>query len=371
MLTFDQKLARWVNVAAAIGVVVTLGGWVVGRALNLPWFVGLLVGLVVWVVILNGFVTLGRRASPAADSTVSTAAQGEDNPRQSPSSTDPEDVEQLKRRLGEVEQERGSQETVIEKQQEQLNCFDGDRQRFKELLTAALLEGRRLRENEPSDDDVQEWKAHMRDLLVAALGEGSRVDSVLKDDPAFESAVHGSTSEQKQIERSTNRLHDLIEWVKSPQAIPFRSGFDPHEWEDWKSPPPTTERAQIERLQASLHEATWQIDSLLRRVKELEMMSPDEYRARQDQRRKRIERWRADIQAGDFNIVPLGGVRFAHTETYSEMRPFLSQNIRTRFESPLGALQTLSASPRKKGSAGDRRVLLDEVARIEAEWSVI
>lgn len=61
-LTFDYRLARWVNVAAAIGILATSGGWVVGWTLNLPWFVGLLIGLVAWVLVLNGFVARGRRS---------------------------------------------------------------------------------------------------------------------------------------------------------------------------------------------------------------------------------------------------------------------------------------------------------------------
>ncbi|QIN82808.1 hypothetical protein GBA63_09200 [Rubrobacter tropicus] len=60
-LNLDQRMARWVNSAAMAGFAVTGGTWIVGWAFDLPWFVGLLIGLVVWVVALNAFVSLGRR----------------------------------------------------------------------------------------------------------------------------------------------------------------------------------------------------------------------------------------------------------------------------------------------------------------------
>lgn len=44
-----------------MGFAVTGGTWTVGWAFDVPWFVGLLIGLVVWVVALNAFVSLGRR----------------------------------------------------------------------------------------------------------------------------------------------------------------------------------------------------------------------------------------------------------------------------------------------------------------------
>jgi hypothetical protein len=283
---------------------------------------------------------------------------------------DPSELAQLKTKITEAEQERDSAQSIIEQQQERLDRWSGERLRFKELLREAWVEGTQLRESEPSDDEVEEWKDHMRVLLEAALGKGTRVDSVVKDDPTFESAVHGSTSEQKQIERSTNRLHDLIEWVESPQAIPFRSGFDPHKWEDWKSPPPTTEQARIDRLQGALSGVVWERDSLRRKVHELEMMSPEEYRSRQDERRKRIKRWRAEIETHVFTRLPLGGSLFAHTDTYSEMRPHLAPGVRQRYEARFHIGADLF-SPRKMGREGDRRVILEEVARIEKEWGVV
>jgi hypothetical protein len=112
-------------------------------------------------------------------------------------------------------------------------------------------------------------------------------------------------------------------------------------------------RAENDKLREELHQTK----------QELEVSKAGE-------RRKRIEKWRAEIHGHSFAKYPLGGSLFAHTETYSEMRPHLPPNVRERYKSqtPVGAILT---SPRKIGREGDKRVLLDEVARIEKEWGVI
>jgi hypothetical protein len=102
------------------------------------------------------------------------------------------------------------------------------------------------------------------------------------------------------------------------------------------------------------------------KVQELETMSPEEYRARQEQRRKRIEKWRAQILDFDFNES-----KFAYSDTYSDMRPHLQANVRAMLESQLGELHKFAVAVRTPSRAGDRRILLDEVARIEKEWGVI
>lgn len=56
------EISGWVNTAAASGFVITVGTWAIGWIFEVPWFVGLLLGLVAWVVILNGFVARSRRA---------------------------------------------------------------------------------------------------------------------------------------------------------------------------------------------------------------------------------------------------------------------------------------------------------------------
>ena len=70
-----------------------------------------------------------------------------------------------------------------------------------------------------------------------------------------------------------------------------------------------TESEQIrgarERLERVAYQAKQENDSLRRKVQELEAMSPDEYRARQEERRRRIQRWRAEISTSNFNRTPL------------------------------------------------------------------
>lgn len=78
-LNFDQRLQRWVNVATAIGIVVSLvSGGIAGWIFSNPW-IGVVIGLVFWVVLLNTFVALGRRAQPSTPS--EPAASVEDTPQ--------------------------------------------------------------------------------------------------------------------------------------------------------------------------------------------------------------------------------------------------------------------------------------------------
>lgn len=88
-------------------------------------------------------------------------------------------------------------------------------------------------------------------------------------------------------------------------------------------------------------------------------------------RRERIEKWRAEIRAHSFGRHPLGGSWFTQTETYLEMQPRLPPKIRDRFEGRVIAASSLLGPAHFRGTEGDRRILLREVARIEEEWGVI
>ena len=127
----------------------------------------------------------------------------------------------------------------------------------------------------------------------------------------------------------------------------------------------------LRRLDARLGEIQQECASLRLENHELRAMSPEEFRFRQDERRKRIERWRAEIRASDFKRTARGTSHFALTEAYSEMSPHLPADIRARYESPFPVLHVFLAVPRKQGSSGDKRVLLDEVAQIEERWGLI
>jgi hypothetical protein len=88
-----------------------------------------------------------------------------------------------------------------------------------------------------------------------------------------------------------------------------------------------------------------------------------------DERRKRIAKWRAEIENGNFRRTPLGDSPFTATNTYQDMKPWLLDHVRNRFDSPIQA-QRFYDLARKKPSPSDKDVLLGEVARIEKEWGV-
>lgn len=155
-----------------------------------------------------------------------------------------EEERRRKKHAKQVEQERDELRAEVEslkgaiaKQREKLNRFDGDRKRFKALLTDAWREGTQLRESGPSEGDARKWGDRVGHLLEAALGNDYWVDRVLKDDPDFRSAIFNSTTEQKWMESRLNRLQDLSQWVEAQESIPVRPGFDPHGRKDWKSSP--------------------------------------------------------------------------------------------------------------------------------------
>jgi hypothetical protein len=84
--------------------------------------------------------------------------------------------------------------------------------------------------------------------------------------------------------------------------------------------------------------------------------------------RERIQKWRAEIHNSNFNRTPLGTSEFCRNETYVEMEPYLPRHVRERFKSQVGAALTFVGPEHLRGSEGDKRVLLGEVARIEKEW---
>lgn len=90
--------------------------------------------------------------------------------------------------------------------------------------------------------------------------------------------------------------------------------------------------------------------------------SPEEVRALQDQRRKRISEWRFAIL--DFNFDGSGG--FSGTDTYAQMKPHLQSEVVETFEK-----QRMFVVG--NGARGDwyKYALLDEVARIEREWGLL
>jgi hypothetical protein len=174
----------------------------------------------------------------------------------------------------------------------------------------------------------------------------------------------------KEIEAEKQKLNAEIEELKAQlteaqQTIRSqrKAMEDEHGVVDWGSFPvrqigvgvnAAPLRAENDKLREELHQTNQQLEAL-----------------RTGERRKRIERWRADIRTHTFARHPLGTSLFAETETYSEMRPHLSPKTRERFESQVAAVLTFIGPEHLRGREGDKRVLLAEVARIEKEWGVI
>ncbi len=80
-LTWDQRLARWVNVSAAVGIAVTVIGVIIGWITSNPWL--WVVGLGIWVLLLNGLVTRGRWLQPSTSSEASAEATARTAPQES------------------------------------------------------------------------------------------------------------------------------------------------------------------------------------------------------------------------------------------------------------------------------------------------
>jgi hypothetical protein len=120
-----------------------------------------------------------------------------------------------------------------------LSEWDGDRQRFKHFLLEAWSEGTNLRGGNPSKEQAREWEGHVRHLLEQARDE-EFADKALRHDPNFQSADFDASDAQKFLEMRLQRVNQLSKNVTKSGAIQFRSGFDPYEWKDWKSPPLTS-----------------------------------------------------------------------------------------------------------------------------------
>lgn len=119
--------------------------------------------------------------------------------------------------------------TENDKLQERLNRFDGDRLMFKNLLQDLQRDGFNLRESSPSKEDAKNWGGRVSALLEADVGDWF-AERIAKDEPRYASTDLDATTEQAWIDDHLQRLHELIQELEKPKAIPFRSGFDPHDW---------------------------------------------------------------------------------------------------------------------------------------------
>lgn len=96
VLSADDKLSRWSNLSTVVSVAVAVVTWVVGLLANIPWQVAVFAGLVTWVVLSNGALTLGKREVRKEESATAN------------------ELAQLESKLTEVQQERDELRAKIE-----------------------------------------------------------------------------------------------------------------------------------------------------------------------------------------------------------------------------------------------------------------
>jgi DNA repair exonuclease SbcCD ATPase subunit len=234
------------------------------------------------------------------------------------SSTDPEEVERLRRQLDEAEQRIDELQKLL--------AANLPPQHFK--MPVETLDLRTSDEANEIEADQQKLNTEIEDLKT-------------------------QLAEAQQTIRSQRRAmedeHGVVHWGQA-NAVDIGA---------------LAANAEAKRKIQELEAASERLREELRQTKR----ELDELRA--GERRKRIEKWRVEIHTHAFDRHPLGTSRFADTETYLEMRPHLSPKTRERFESQVAAVLTFIGPERLRGSEGDKRVLLGEVARIEKEWGVI
>lgn len=170
-------------------------------------------------------------------------------PNTNQSSSEGSEKEALQQETEKLRAENERLKAVNSGQQEQLSNWEGDRRRLKEFLTEAWREGTNLRGSKPSKEEAQEWENHVRYLLEQAIGK-EIADKVLRHDPHYQSGDFDASDAQKFLEMRLHRVERLQGNVAKQGAIPFRTGFAPYDWKDWKSPPQSTIEARLEELEA-------------------------------------------------------------------------------------------------------------------------
>jgi hypothetical protein len=82
----------------------------------------------------------------------------------------------------------------------------------------------------------------------------------------------------------------------------------------------------------------------------------------QEHQRQYIKEWRSAICDFDFSTGT-----FTSTDMYSQMRPYLPSDITRKLEHPE---MVMFGNP-TRGKNPRRRILLDEVAKIEKKWGLV
>jgi hypothetical protein len=252
-LSWGERIMKWLVIGLGSSTITGLAGTVIGFWANNLLY-GLVIGVVLGMLLLGAFalkaISIAAAGAPVAPVSTPEGAKDEvDSGNAATAQTDSaQDAARLRTQLAEVEKRLDSADAVIQRQQEQLSEWDGERQRFKHFLLEAWSEGTNLRGGNPSKEEAREWEGHVWHLLEQARGE-EFADKALRHDPNFQSADFDASDAQKFLEMRLQRVDQLSKNVTKSRAIHFRSGFDPYEWKDWKSPPSTgpaaTESHQI------------------------------------------------------------------------------------------------------------------------------
>lgn len=194
---------------------------------------GVLIGLVVAVIIILLGLAFLIRATPqsasTSDGSQSSSPSDASTPVTQPQTT-PEEIEHFRTKLSEVEQERDSLKKTVEQQQERLCRYDGDRDMLKDLLTEARSKGGRLRENNPTWEAADEWASTVSDLIKDAFGK-TPVKAFMDDKDDRLAADRHASREQNWIDNRLNQLDKLKQQLEHRNGVPFRTGFDPHNYD--------------------------------------------------------------------------------------------------------------------------------------------
>jgi hypothetical protein len=248
----------------------------------------------------------------------------------------------VEKKIKELNAETERFKAEIVRQQEQLNRYDADSLRFRQFLIDAWSEGTNLCGKNPTQEAAEDWAGHVRNLLERAMAKHIAY-TILAHDPQFQSADPDASGAQKFLEMRVQRLENLRKTVANRDAIPLRSGFDPHEWKDWKSPP-STDSEEVEQLKARLREVERERDEL-----------------RSGEWRQRVENWEAVILDFDFHTD-----NFASTGTYFDMEEYLKPEVVEMFKG-----RTFRVGNEAHGDSAYKPALLREIARIKRERGII
>lgn len=263
-LNFDQRLQRWVNVAAAVGVVVTVVGWIVGWILDIPWSAGLLIGLVAWVVILNLFVAHGRRSQLGTSSEPTVQEQERFEAELQQSERERDHLVTALQRSEERYEALRAQKDALEKELEEARSADktgestlegedplvvinrliAERDALKEELAQTLAH----QESQPSDEELRQQSLDLSKELFQFLDERGQ------EDPQRTAPLVDATDEEINVRSQEMIRHDqeTMRLYKRQFGGKVMASFEKLKRRGWWNPE-NLEAEERERFEAPVH----------------------------------------------------------------------------------------------------------------------